>query len=162
METDLNRLHQHLPNRFKDTLNQVLEHLPRIFNIPFVITHGDLNEMNILVDDIGHITGVIDWAESEICPFGISLWALENILGYMDDTGWHYHDNCKELREEFWRVFEKSVGPLQEDMKENIRISRMVGLFLRYGFEHDGSSRGKVRDTEFALRYADAFCTEGI
>ncbi|KAG5743677.1 hypothetical protein H9Q70_013612 [Fusarium xylarioides] len=113
LETDLNRLHQQLPNRFKDALNQVLKHLPRIFNMPFVITHGDLNEMNILVDDSGYITGVIDWAESEFCPFGISLWALENILGHMDAMGWHYHDNSKELREEFWRVFEISIGPLQ-------------------------------------------------
>lgn len=29
---------------------------------PVVLAHGDLNEMNILVDpDIGGITGVVDW-----------------------------------------------------------------------------------------------------
>jgi len=32
---------------------------------PVVLTHGDLNEMNILVDPAsGRITGVVDWAEA--------------------------------------------------------------------------------------------------
>lgn len=162
MEIDLDRLSDKLPDRFMPTLNQVRKDLLRIFALPFVITHGDLNESNILVDDDGHITAVIDWAESRILPFGISLWGLENVLGYMDGTGWHYHDNAKELRDEFWRVFEINVGGIQEEVKKNIRLARMAGLFLRYGFEQDGSARGKVRDTDFALRYADSFCTGGI
>ncbi|KAF4448111.1 Mus38-like protein [Fusarium austroafricanum] len=161
-ESDLNRLSQRLPDRFTGTLSLVRQGLPRIFTLPFVITHGDLNETNILVDNAGCISGVIDWAEADIYPFGISLWALENILGYMDSSGWHYHDNAKELRDEFWRIFEIDIGDIQEEVKENIRFARMVGLFLRYGFQHDGAARGKVRDTGIALRYADAFCTEGI
>jgi hypothetical protein len=161
IEIDLNQLSQQLPDRFLRTLNLVRKGIPGIFTLPFVITHGDLNETNILVDD-GYITGIIDWAESTIYPFGVSLWALENILGYMDSTGWHYHENAKELRHEFWRVFEANVGGIQEEVKEKIRLAWMLGLFLRYGFEQDGSARGRVRDTDTALRYADAFCTEGI
>jgi hypothetical protein len=136
-ETDLNRLSRKLPYRFFKTLNQVRERLPRIFTLPFVISHSDLNETNILVDGAGYIAAVIDWAG-------------------------HYHDNAKELRDEFWRVFKINVGGIQEEVKENIRLARMAGLFLRYGFEQDGSARGRVRDTDFALRYAEAFCTEGI
>jgi hypothetical protein len=157
IETDLDRLSQQLPDRFSRTLNLVRKGIPRIFTLPFVITHGDLNETNILVDD-GYITGVIDWAESTIYPFGMSLWALENILGYMDKTGWHYHENAKDLRNEFGI----HVGSLQEEVKQKILLARMLGLFLRYGFEQDGSARGRVRDTDAALRYADAFCTGGI
>ncbi|EXA30778.1 hypothetical protein FOVG_17877 [Fusarium oxysporum f. sp. pisi HDV247] len=162
LESDLNRLSQRLPDRFTKTLNLVRQNLPRIFTLPSVITHGDLNETNILVDNAGHISGVIDWAESKVYPFGISLWALENILGYMDSNGWHYYDNAQELRDEFWQIFETDIGGIQEDVKVNIRFARMVGLFLRYGFHQDGAVRGKVRDTDVALRYADAFCTEGI
>ncbi|KAH6630051.1 hypothetical protein B0J18DRAFT_88342 [Chaetomium sp. MPI-SDFR-AT-0129] len=162
LETDLDRLSEKLPDRFARTLNQVRDGLPRIFSLPFVITHGDLNESNILVDDVGRITAIIDRAESKILPFGMSLWALENILGYMDSTGWHYHDNTEELRDEFWRVLETNIGGVWKETKEAIRLARMVGLFLRYGFEQDGSARGRVRDTGSALRYADAFCTGGI
>lgn len=159
---DLIRLSENMPNRFLRTLNLVLEGLPRIFILPFVITHGDLNETNILVDDAGHITGVIDWAESRILPFGSSLWALENVLGYMDGTGWHYHDGAEDLRDEFWRIFEIKIGDIREEVKENIRLARMAGLFLRCGFEQDGSARIKVRDIDFALRYADSFCTRDL
>ncbi|KAF5022042.1 hypothetical protein F66182_5925 [Fusarium sp. NRRL 66182] len=155
-ESDLSRLSQRLPDRFTGTLNLVRRGLPRILTLPFVITHGDLNETNILVDNAGHISGVIDWAESKIYPFGISLWALENILGYMDSSGWHYYDNAKDLRDEFWRIFETDIGGLQEEVKENIRFARMIGLFLRYGFQQDGAVRGKVRDTGVALSFKHA------
>ncbi|KAJ4116102.1 hypothetical protein NW768_011074, partial [Fusarium equiseti] len=161
IEIDLNQLSQELPARFSRTLTLVREGIPEIFTFPFVITDGDLHETNILVDD-GYITGVIDWAESTIYPFGVSLWALENILGYMDGTGWHYHKNAKELRDEFWWVFETNIGSIQEGMKEKILLARMLGLFLRYGFEQNGSARVRVRDTDAALRYANAFCTGGI
>jgi len=80
----------------------------------------------------------------------------------MDGTGWHYYKNAKELREEFWRVFETNIGSIQEGMKEKILLARMLGLFLRYGFEQNGSARGRVRDTDAALRYANAFCTGSI
>jgi Ser/Thr protein kinase RdoA (MazF antagonist) len=98
---DLTRLSENHPDRFLSTLNVVLQGLPRIFTLPIVITHGDLNDTNILVDDAGCITAIIDWAESRVLPFGMSLWALENVLGYMDGTGWQYHDNAEELRDEF-------------------------------------------------------------
>lgn len=156
------RLAENLPERFTRTLNEVLEGLPRIMTLPFVLTHGDLNEMNMLVDDNGHITGIVDWAESRILPFGFALWGLENILGYMNSKGWHYHDNAQKLRDEFWRIFEADTGCVQDDVKANIRLARMAGLFLRYGFEHSASVTGKVNDTDFALRYADAFCTGGL
>jgi hypothetical protein len=51
--------------------------------------------------DTGHVTGVIDWVEAEIAPFGISLYRLENVLGYMDSKGWHYYENHQELEKLF-------------------------------------------------------------
>lgn len=160
-EADLYRLSRGLPDRFTKILDHVRECLPRMFTLPFVITHGDLNETNILVDNDGRITGVIDWAECKILPFGMSLWALENVLGYMDTTGWHYHENAKKLREEFWQVFEMNIDKgIQKATVEDIYVARMVGMFLRYGFEQNGSKKGKVRDRDDTLRYADAFCSE--
>jgi hypothetical protein len=54
--------------------------------------------MNIFVDpNTKHVTGIVDWAEAMILPFGISLWGLENILGYMDSQGWHYYKNHQKL-----------------------------------------------------------------
>ncbi|KAL8354429.1 hypothetical protein RB601_004025 [Gaeumannomyces tritici] len=163
LELDLDRLDKAFPDRFSITLNQVRDSFTRLFSLPWVITHVDLNETNILVDDTGAITAIIDWADAEMLPFGMSLWGLENILGYMDGTGWHYHGNAQELRDEFWRVFKASVGGVGEEAMAAIRIARMVGLFMRYCFALHGSGDRTVLDANAAtLRYADAFCTRGI
>lgn len=53
-----------------------------------VLTHGDLCEMNFLVElETGHLTGLVDWAEAEILPFGCALRGLENVLDFMDMHG---------------------------------------------------------------------------
>ncbi|KAK3366670.1 hypothetical protein B0T24DRAFT_508791, partial [Lasiosphaeria ovina] len=55
-----------------------------------VLNHGDLCEMNIPADPkTGRLTGVIDWESACTLPFGMSLWGLENSLGWMDSAGWH-------------------------------------------------------------------------
>lgn len=79
-----------LPFRFADNLEKVRAELSLLFTstYPLVLSHDDLCEMNIFVDpNTGHITGIIDWAEARILPFGISLWGFENMLGYMDSQG---------------------------------------------------------------------------
>lgn len=69
---------------------------------PLVLTHSDLNEMNILVDpDSGEITGVVDWPNASILPFGFTLYALESALGSMGSSGWQWFDNVHDLRDAF-------------------------------------------------------------
>ena len=54
--------------------------------------------MNLLINpETGNITGIINWAESRVLPFGFALNGLENLLGRMDSEGWHYHDHHREL-----------------------------------------------------------------
>ncbi|EEU47614.1 uncharacterized protein NECHADRAFT_8163, partial [Fusarium vanettenii 77-13-4] len=77
-------LNKYLPDRFKKNLRMVREGLSLLFDklYPFTLNHGDLSGLNVFVDaNTGHITGILDWPEATICPFGISLWGLENFLG---------------------------------------------------------------------------------
>lgn len=63
-------------HHFEATLTKVRCGLPALFSgdYPLVITHGDLSEMNLLVDPLsGKITGIVDWAETSIQPFGFTL-----------------------------------------------------------------------------------------
>lgn len=119
--------------------------------------------MNIFVDpDTGHITGIIDWAEAKILPFGVSLWGFENTLGYMDSQGWHYYSNCRSLENLFWQTFRDAVGGVSEADMQAISVARMAGFFLRYGFTwEDGVREVPVQEPDSALRYLDAFCTTG-
>lgn len=126
------------------------------------LNHGDLSGLNIFVDpSTGHITGIIDWSEATISPFGISLWGLENLLGLMDSLGWHYYPNCDALRDLFWQTFELAAGGLSAKEKRVIQIARMAGLFLRYGFSWANGSQEPVKKGSISFRYLDAFCPAG-
>lgn len=155
------RLSRVLPSRFRENLDKVRAGLPSLFasTYPLALNHGDLSEMNILVDpSTGHITGVIDWAEAKICPFGISLWGLENVLGSMNQQGWHFHPHHLELRNLFWQTFEATVGRVSDDNKQTIEIARMAGLFLRYGFAWADGGQEPVDEGTISFMYLDAFC----
>jgi hypothetical protein len=118
--------------------------------------------MNILINSMtGNITGIVDWAEARILPFGLSLWGLENILGYMDSDGWHYYDNRHELEILFWETFVRDAGIVSRDDLQLIRAARMIGLFCRYGFIVEGKAVKSMVDESDAssMAYLDAFCT---
>ncbi|EHA51360.1 hypothetical protein MGG_16584 [Pyricularia oryzae 70-15] len=73
-----------LPERFIPIITQVQATLPALLDgtCPVVLTHSDLNQMNILVDPVkGNITAVVDWAGTSCLPFGFTLYALEHALG---------------------------------------------------------------------------------
>ncbi|KAK7987089.1 hypothetical protein PG988_002077 [Apiospora saccharicola] len=75
IENDLKRLAENLPDRFQAMVKQVRAGLPNVFALlPFVLNNGELSESSILVDkDDGRITGIVDWADAEMSPFGLSL-----------------------------------------------------------------------------------------
>jgi Phosphotransferase enzyme family len=159
----LDLLSRALPLRFRESLRKVSAQLPLLFTstYPLVLSHDDLCEMNILVDpNTGHITGIIDWADASILPFGICLWGFENVLGYMDSQGWHYYENHQTLEDLFWKTFEEAVGGVSKAEKRAIRVARVAGFFFRYGFSwEDGVREIPVKEPDSALRYLDAFCT---
>ncbi|KAL3474120.1 hypothetical protein BJX99DRAFT_271878 [Aspergillus californicus] len=140
-------LARNLPSRFASNLVRVRKELPSLFSkaLPFVLSHGDLNMMNLLINpETGNITGIVDWAESGILPFGFVLYGLENLLGWMDSEGWHYYDCYRELADADLYL---------------IRTARMAGFFCHYGFIFD--MKGEVQSVrmEGSLAYLDTFCT---
>lgn len=117
--------------------------------------------MNILVShDTGYITGVVDWAEGTIQPFGFALYALESALGNMGSDGWEYFNYTEDLRNEFWIEFSKLIGRPPEATMKAIHIARNAGIFIRYGLPFDSGFQGMVgvRDpkSDDQFRYLDA------
>lgn len=116
--------------------------------------------MNILIGPkTGNITGIINWAESRILPFGFALCGLKNILGYIDSTGWHYYDNRHELEGLLWQEFFKKVHNASEAHMRLIRHARMAGLFCRYGYIAEGKFFKGVMDAanSSSLKYSKIF-----
>ncbi|KAJ5611818.1 hypothetical protein N7528_008923 [Penicillium herquei] len=164
-QANFDLLAQELPSRFTPAIDMVRKELPSLFSkaLPFVLSHGDLNVMNILVDpETGNITGIVDWAESRILPFGFALYGLETIIGRMNSKGWHYHDAHRELESIFWQTFQKEAQGFSNGDFRLICAARMAGLFYQYAFVFDAKEAVKnvrVADPNGSFPYLDAFCT---
>lgn len=100
------------------------------------LTHDDLSDMNILVDsNTGQITGIVDWADAVVRPFGVALWGLESVLGRDVSTDWVWLSNeHPRYRKLFCDSFRKAIDELTTKQCENIERARILGLLLRYGF----------------------------
>lgn len=159
IETDLNLLALTLPSRFSQPVLDLVGSLdPTFKTLPTVLTHVDFFEMNILVDDSsGHLTGVIDWAEADVLPFGFGLGALENFLGYMNTQGWNYFDQYEELRALFWNAFYADVGEDVKELQGTIHLAARISIVLRHGFcWNEKMQRRAVQEGDSGVRYLDA------
>ncbi|KAI1909215.1 hypothetical protein LOZ65_006560 [Ophidiomyces ophidiicola] len=166
-QSNFNLLAEKLPSRFKPNLEQAQKELPSLFSpaFHFALSHGDLNPMNILVNpQTGNVTGVVDWAEAKILPFGFALYGLENFFGWMNSEGWHYYDHHYELENLFWGTFREEARNFSDAEFVLVRAARMAGFFYHYGFTFDAKGvvqgvRKKQQGGSFA--YLDAFCASG-
>lgn len=126
-----------LPERFRLKLNEVRDQLPSLFAIdyPQVLNHADLLEMNIHVNpSTGSITGMVDWCDATVGPFGLSLWGLESLLGTLGSDGWHFHARHLDLRRTFWTTLYSNID-ITESQKQAVKVGRIVGIFQAYGLK---------------------------
>jgi hypothetical protein len=145
-------------------LVQLQQDLQLLFSdgFPAVLRHDDLCELNILVNpETRSITGIIDWADASILPFGRALYGVLNVMGWMDMDGWHWHTNHRELEKTFWNTFQDEIGGMDEGQRERIRIASVLGIFLRYGFTWDMEMRRRpIVVGDGSLKYLNAFVGE--
>lgn len=134
--TDLQLLLRSLPSRFHRIIQKCLGSMEAVISLPMVLLHRDFGASNIMVDNIScYLTGVIDWAEAEICPFGQNLHSLQALTGALHlKNGWRRYDGYEHLQDTFWSTFRNEVGDLSSDTMDAIRISRITGLLRSRGF----------------------------
>ncbi|KAJ6102044.1 hypothetical protein N7486_004471 [Penicillium sp. IBT 16267x] len=126
-----------LPERFRPQLNEVRDQLPLIFapDYPQVLNHTDLLEMNIYVNpSTGAITGIVDWHDATVGPFGLSFWGLETLLGTLGLDGWHFYARHLDLRRTFWNTLYSNMD-ITECQKQAVKVGRIVGIFQAYGLK---------------------------
>lgn len=125
-----------LPNRFHAVIERCIRSMDDVLSLPMVLLHQDFSTCNIMVDETScHLVGVIDWAEADICPFGLNLDSLQSFTGklhYLD--GWSRYEDYADLQDTFWDVFTQEVGGLTEDKIQAIKLARVTGLLLSHGF----------------------------
>ncbi|KAK4964151.1 hypothetical protein LTR28_003999 [Elasticomyces elasticus] len=136
--------------------------------LPVVLTHGDIVPSNMIVSwttEGMSLEGMVDWAEAEWLHFGLGLYGLEHLLGFLHnepqcgqgtDTKneeqpassspvWVYYDQADALRTMFWTELAKHVPlDLWGHVKEATMLARDVGVLLWYGFAWDEGAINRV------------------
>ena len=166
MYKEIDQFTDSLPIRFKPLLQKIRHEMYRMFveDYPYVLTHLDLLPWNVLVDKNGHITGIIDWWDAKIMPFGVAIQGLHFILlGWMDKEKWifNYYNDHEKTEQLFWTTFEGIAGGLTPKERKAMEVAQMVGYFLRYGSTWDESlgetgDYRPTRDGEEKMVYLDA------
>jgi hypothetical protein len=160
-----------LPPRFTKIIENTQKNIGQMIDlVPWVLTHQDLSNMNILVDpDSGHITGAVDWADATIEPFGMALWGLESVLGCSGPDGWSYfgsdpsysHFGCDPSRSRalFWKTFLREIEyTISDECRHAVNEVRTLGVLLRYGFCWENGTMNPVKDTT----YLDVFLKDEL
>ncbi|KAF6239714.1 hypothetical protein HO173_002260 [Letharia columbiana] len=124
------------------TSSCALRELGELFHphYPQVLTHGGLCPVNILVSpSTGRVTRIIEWAEAELLPFGLALYGLDVLLGYLGLGGWSYLEIRDELEQKFWKYLSDCIadakGPPEDRIRNAVTIAREVGVLMQYGFK---------------------------
>jgi len=156
----LQMLSTRLPVRLRPVAKLLLSQLHLIESLRWVVTHGDLVAGNIMLDSrSGHLSGLVDWAEAEVLPFGISLYGLEELIGQMTPDGFIYCSNAIELRGIFWKSLVGKVPELKHHLA-TISMARNLGILLWHGIAFDDGKIDRVvqegRD-DAEIAYLDAF-----
>ena len=164
--SQLSQLSKGLPERFRPVVGQLIPRLPYILALdwPLVPNHIDLLENNIHVDpNTGKLAGIRDWAGAEVSPFGMSLGAVENMLGIptMDEKSGQddhvYHTNHQELRDLFYDELYRAMGSVSDEDKERMEEARLIGLFLANGLRYDeAGNQFPAREGDHGLYHLDA------
>lgn len=89
-----------------------------------------------MVDEAScHLVGVIDWAETEVCPFGLNLHTIQALTGKLHlRDGLSRYDEYDDLQNVFWSIFQEQVGVFSEETLHTINLARIIGLLLSRGF----------------------------
>jgi hypothetical protein len=112
----------------------------KLTDLPIVLVHGDFATTNILSDDDGHITGIVDWESSEFLPFGWNFYGVDLFLGeitYRDgEFSFTDYKTRDELEMTFWHIFwERAPSDMKRKrqiLEDAIKISRGIGLLWHY------------------------------
>jgi hypothetical protein len=123
-EATSSRLHANRPSHF------TFMSLPMaVSDLPIVLVHGDLD---ILSDEDGHITGVIDWDSFLFLPFGWNSFCLDLFLSQFQglDNGTYIFKDYEvrpELEMGFWHKFWENAPANIRDHSEGDICRQLLG-----------------------------------
>ncbi|KAK8233853.1 hypothetical protein HDK90DRAFT_280141 [Phyllosticta capitalensis] len=71
----------------RNAARRTLEQLHLLRCLPLCLNHGDVVPGNVMVGSEGQLTGLVDWAEAEVGVWGVPLYGVEFLLGWVEKEG---------------------------------------------------------------------------
>jgi len=66
---------------FREDIQRLLNNSGQLKILPLFISHADLNHVNILVQEVGEVSGIFDWELSSDLPFGMGCCRIHDLVG---------------------------------------------------------------------------------
>ncbi|KAL8861264.1 MAG: hypothetical protein Q9178_002480 [Gyalolechia marmorata] len=102
--------------------------------LPLFVSHFDLNDVNIMVDDNCEVSGIVDWELSTPLPFGMGFCRIHTLAGEFSEKKFHmppeFEDAEKVFWQEIWGGFPQSVREFLHANLEAVQFAVTLGTLL--------------------------------
>ncbi|KAF2792725.1 hypothetical protein K505DRAFT_325968 [Melanomma pulvis-pyrius CBS 109.77] len=89
--------------RFHGVARDLFGKLDQLKILPLFISHFDLNDFNIMVDDNCEVSGLIDWELSTPLPFGMGFSRIHTLAGEFSEKRFHMPPEFEDAEKGFWQ-----------------------------------------------------------
>ncbi|MDF2434798.1 MAG: hypothetical protein JWP44_4429 [Mucilaginibacter sp.] len=147
---------------YRHHFESFLEKLEELKKLPLWVAHYDLNEVNVLVDEDCHVTGLIDWELSSPLPFGVGFGRIHTLAGEYSNGEFCMPDEFEVTERAFWNgLFDGTPADIRDMLKKEMALVQdavILGTLLDCFFLVDG----KVGFGEVSLKALPKFLTYRI
>ena len=120
---------------YHDIIDQLIEEAPQLRALPLSYTHFDLNGMNILADQTGAITGIVDWEMAAPRPFGINCGCIPFLAGEIVNKTWQEKAAFEAMERGFWEsLLQDADLTVRQQIESNlnaIQTTTLIGTLLK-------------------------------
>ncbi|KAK8153007.1 hypothetical protein BKA80DRAFT_285735 [Phyllosticta citrichinensis] len=128
--------------QFDDTTRHLLANLDALKVLPLWVTHFDLNEVNMLLDEHCEVSGLIDWELSTPLPFGMAFNRIHTLAGEYSGGEFYMPPEFEQAERGFWdEVWEgvsEGVRGLVEANLEAVQLAVRLATLLDAFEQRDG------------------------
>lgn len=120
--------------RFHDVASDLLGKLGRLKTLPLFVSHFDLNNVNIMVDEDCEVSGIVDWALSTPLPFGMGFGRISTLAGEFSEKKFRMPPEFEDAERGFWQEvcdgISADVRKLFDANPDAIQIAVTLGTLL--------------------------------
>jgi hypothetical protein len=119
---------------FHNIAQNLLDKLNQLTSLPLFISHFDLNDLNIMINDDCEISGIIDWELSACLPFGMGFSRTHTLAGEFSARQFFMPPEFEDAERGFWHEVFAGVSVVSRKvLDENIdavQIAVTLGTLL--------------------------------